>query len=86
MFNFKWKDVPRMQYELLAYQGRNNAKDTKPLLSCKLVNHFEFVKELDNKKSLYINMKNYLESQKSNVFEQMPVTFVIENYHKDLTS
>ena len=42
-----------------------------------LVNHFEFARELDNKRHLFDNLRFHSEHHKSNVFDTMPVTFVL---------
>jgi len=42
-----------------------------------LVNHFEFARELDNKRNLFENLRFYSEHHKTNVFDTLPVTFVL---------
>lgn len=50
----------------------------------RLYNRLEFNQHLNNKKALYINMKNFYETCSSiSVFETLPVTFHIKNGWED---
>lgn len=41
------------------------------------MNHFEFHQELSNKEMLLKNLTDYCESNKLNVFDYVPVTYVL---------
>ena len=44
----------------------------------KITNHFEFHKEITNKLNLFINMMNFCENDKHNLFSILPMTFPIK--------
>lgn len=48
-----------------------------------IVNHYEFNSELTTKDKLFLNMNEFCESNKSNVFDYLPLTFVFDTSSKD---
>ena len=70
LFNFKWApNSKQCNYELLSINGQKN-----------IVNHFENHENLTSKDGLFISMHKYCESIRQNVFQYMPVQFVIDFY------
>ena len=67
-FNFKWQPFSLgIRYDLLNTIG------------CKqVVNHFEFHSELTSKSGLFLNLQTYSEMNKENVFNYLPLTFLIK--------
>ena len=51
--------------------------------SIQLVNRFEFSEELTSFKNLFFNLNNYCESNKLNLFDLIPFSFIFEIYSKD---
>ena len=54
-----------------------------------MVNHFEYQDMITEKDNLLVNMREFYESQKKNVFSVLPVTFVIDlddlaNVHNEI--
>ena len=50
----------------------------KKMMDSKLYNKIEDNFHLNNKKALYLNMKNYYEALEENVFDNLPVTFHVK--------
>lgn len=66
--NFKWQPVSAgLRFDLLGCKAGRQA-----------VNHLEFHAELSSKSRLFINLQNYSEQNKQNVFNFIPITFYIE--------
>ena len=67
LYNFKWQPVS------------NGIKfsDLDGLSAKQIVNHFEFHKEISTKSRFFQNMKSYWEGIKYNVFDIMPLTFLL---------
>jgi hypothetical protein len=66
-FNFKWQSFSNgIRYDLL---NTFNCKQA--------VNHLEFHAELSAKSNLFMNLQNYSEINKENVFNYLPITFFI---------
>ena len=68
LYSFKWAQVSRfINYEQLGAHGQK-----------KLVNHLECHHLLTTKDQLYLNMYRYCETNKINVFQYLPVQFVLD--------
>ena len=71
LFDFKWTPYSKhCHFEVLSSGHKN------------LVNHFEKHDQLTTKDQLYMNMYRFCELQKLNVFEYMPLQFVIDFSNK----
>ncbi len=67
LFNFKWAPLSKgLRFDQLTTHGQKQ-----------LVNHFERHSEISQKDKLFMNMQKYCEAQKLNVFDFLPVTFVV---------
>ena len=69
IYNFKWQPVS-YGIRFPELQEGNSIKQ--------IVNHLEWHATLSEKSLLYETMKAYCESMKQNIFDIMPVTFLIE--------
>ena len=68
LYNFKWKPTSNgIKYDLISKHGLKQ-----------LVNHVKGHNELTTKDNLFINMKSYYESQKSNIYDTLPITVVLD--------
>jgi len=56
---------------------------TTRLLETKVYNKIEDNFHLNNKKALFLNMKNYYDSLDQDVFDNLPVTFHVKNGLED---
>ncbi|CAD8201393.1 unnamed protein product [Paramecium octaurelia] len=67
--HFRWQqsNIGYKYYKMNAYNPHRS-----------LVNHFEFHQEISNKKNLLLNMTAFCESIHRNVFDILPLTFVID--------
>jgi hypothetical protein len=77
MYHFKWMPFLRgLNYEQLSFCQKQ------------MVNHFEFHYEITTKDLLFKNLMTYAELNKINVFDYVPLTFVIDvdsqSYTQDL--
>jgi len=67
MFHFKWMPVLRgTRFEQLSYSQKQ------------IINHFEFHHEITTKDELFKNMMAYAELNKINIFDYVPLTFVVD--------
>lgn len=78
LFNFKWHPISKgIKFDIVNTHGTRQ-----------LVNHFENHGCFTTKDHLFKNFLSYCESKKQNVFEYLPLTFVLEvdslNYAHDL--
>ena len=73
LFNFKWKPVScGINYDLISKHGIKQ-----------IVSHMQGHHELTTKDNLFLNLKQYYESQKlASIFDVVPLTFVLD-YMKD---
>jgi hypothetical protein len=68
LFSFKWCPVSdNINFDMIGKHGQRN-----------LVNHFENHKVLTAKDLLFINMKKACEILREDVFEYLPLTYVID--------
>lgn len=68
VYNFKWKDCTKgIDYESLSIT---------PSLK-QFVNHFEYHSALSNKAKMFMNMMKYCEETRRNVFNYLPLTFIL---------
>ena len=66
MFDFKWMPVMKgILFDQLSYTQKQ------------IINHFEYHTELSTKDLLFKNLTNYAELNKLNVFDYLPLTFVV---------
>lgn len=76
LYSFKWAPVSRfINFEQLGLHGQK-----------KLANHLERHDLLTTKDQLYINMHRYCEQNKLNVFQYLPVQFVLDISSKNFIS
>eukprot|EP01022_Parablepharisma_sp_SALTPOND_P020267 TRINITY_DN363_c0_g1_i1.p3 TRINITY_DN363_c0_g1~~TRINITY_DN363_c0_g1_i1.p3 ORF type:complete len:332 (-),score=38.28 TRINITY_DN363_c0_g1_i1:2954-3949(-) len=67
MFHFKWMPFLRgLRFEQLSYTQKQ------------IVNHFEFHQEITTKDLLFKNIMAYAELNKINIFDYVPLTFVVD--------
>ena len=67
MFNFKWMPfLKELQFGKLSYSQKQ------------MVNHFEFHHEINTKDLLLRNLMAYAELNKFNIFDYVPLTFVMD--------
>ena len=67
MFHFKWMPfLTGLRFDQLSYSQKQ------------IVNHFEFHAELTTKDLLFKNMLAYAELNKINIFDHVPLTFVVD--------
>ncbi len=67
MFHFKWKPVScSLRFEQLSFGQKQ------------MVNHFEFHQEITTKDLLFRNLLAYAELNKINIFDYVPLTFVVD--------
>ena len=72
--NFYWKYFSnRVNFKSFKYEKNY------PIKKLKMINLFEHNFELGNKKNLFINLINYCNKIKLNVFEIIPLTIIINN-------
>lgn len=68
LFHFKWAPVSRqLNFDLLSGHGHKA-----------IVNHFENHHLLSQKDQLYAHMLRFSEQNKLNVFQSLPIQFVID--------
>jgi hypothetical protein len=68
LFNFKWQPISfGLKYDLLSKYGLKQ-----------LVNHIEGHENISTKDALFINLRSYCEKQNLNVFDIVPLTFLID--------
>lgn len=67
MFHFKWLPVSKgFHFDQLSFRQKQ------------LVNHFEFHPEITTKDALFKNILAYAELNKINIFDYVPLTFVVD--------
>ena len=67
MFNFKWIPFSKtVRFDQLSFS------------QTQLVNHFEYHAEITSKDNLFKNMLSYAELNKINIFDYVPLTFVVD--------
>ena len=72
LYNFKWKPTSGgIKYDLISKHGLKQ-----------LVNHVKGHHHLTTKDNLFLNLKAYLESQKLNIYDSVPLTIILD-YMKD---
>jgi len=68
LFDFKWSPFSgSIRYDFLGKHGEKN-----------IVNHFEFHGCITQKDQLYLNLQKACDNLNKDVFDMMPVTFVID--------
>ena len=68
MFQFKWQPFSKgIRFDYLTEFGLR-----------KMVNHFEYEYEISQKDTLFKNMLKYCDSQKKEILNFMPITFIID--------
>ena len=76
--NFEWKYFSnRLNYNNYKYESY------LPLQKLRMINLFENNYEIGNKKNMFLNLINYCDKIKYNIFEIVPFTLII-SYKKDL--
>lgn len=72
LYNFKWKPTSNgIKYDMISKHGLKQ-----------LVNHIKGHHELTTKDNLFVNLKSYYETQRQNIYDIVPLTFVVD-YLKD---
>jgi hypothetical protein len=72
LYNFKWKPTSAgIKFDLISKHGLKQ-----------LVNHIKGHYQLTTKDNLFLNLKGYYESQKVNIYDNYPLTIVLD-YLKD---
>lgn len=72
LFNFKWQPFSNgLKFNQISTYGQKQ-----------LVNHIEGHESITTKDQLFLNMKSYCEKNNMNVFDYIPLTFVL-NYKSD---
>ena len=68
LFNFKWQPWSNgLKYDYLSKYG-----------SKQLVNHIEGHEGITTKDSLFLNLRTYFEKSNTNVFDVVPLTFILD--------
>ncbi|CDW90267.1 ttl domain containing protein [Stylonychia lemnae] len=72
IFHFKWVPFSKgIRFDYLSSHGYK-----------KMVNHFEYQEQISQKDWLMINLSKYCEQQRLNVFDFIPVTFIVNLNHQ----
>ena len=68
----------------MGQQNSSNAADnTHRVTEIKLYNKIEDNFHMNNKKALYLNLKNYYEAMDQDIFDVVPLTFHVKNGLED---
>jgi len=84
--NIGWKYVDRSSKDYdfkWEMWSKNIHFNCLSLRKPQIVNHYEFNSELTTKDKLFLNMNEFCESNKSNVFDYLSLTFVFDTSSKD---